>query len=59
MGISFDRETRIAGYRLSSFKNGLKAYLRTLDPVSFIGLRSIFPLRGDGAIVLRSASIGA
>ncbi|SHM66415.1 hypothetical protein SAMN05518668_11621 [Sphingobium sp. YR657] len=51
MGISFDRETRIAGYRPSSFKDGLKAYLRTLDPGNFIDLRSIFPLRRDGAIV--------
>ncbi|PNQ04027.1 nucleotidyltransferase domain-containing protein [Sphingobium sp. SA916] len=51
MGISFDRETRIAGYRPATFKNGLSGYLRTYDPGRLIDLTSLFPLRRDGAIM--------
>lgn len=51
MGISFDRDLRIAGYRASIFKNALAGYLRTERPASLIDLKSIFPHRRDGAIV--------
>ena len=51
MGISFDRDLRIAGYRASIFKNALVGYLRTQSPTSLIDLKSIFPHRRDGAIV--------
>jgi hypothetical protein len=51
MGISFDRDLRIAGYRTSTFKNALAGYLRTMSPASLIDLKSVFPHRRDGAIV--------
>lgn len=51
MGISFDRDRRIAGYRTSTFKNALTGYLRAKSPASLIDLKSVFPHRRDGAIV--------
>ena len=51
MGISLDRDLRIAGYRASTFKNALAGYLRTKSPASLIDLKSIFAQRRDGAIV--------
>ncbi|WP_298670673.1 hypothetical protein [uncultured Sphingomonas sp.] len=51
MGISFDRDLRVAGYRASTFKNALIGYLRTKSPASLIDLKSVFPHRRDGAIV--------
>jgi hypothetical protein len=51
MGISFDRGVRIAGYRASTFKNALAAYLRTKSFATLIDRKSIFPHRRDGAIV--------
>lgn len=51
MGVTFDRSARIAGYRPSTFKSSLRGYLRTRSRASFIDLKSVFPLRRDGAIV--------
>lgn len=51
MGISFGSETRIAGYRLSLYKNGIGAYSRTQSASRFIDIMSNFPLRPDGAII--------
>lgn len=51
MGISFDRNLRIAGYRTSTFKNALAGYLRAKSPTSLIDLKGVFPHRRDGAIV--------
>ena len=51
MGISLDRDLRIAGYRASTFKNALAGYLRTKSPAGLIDLKTIFPHRRDGAIV--------
>ena len=51
MGISFDRDLRVAGYRPSTFKNALKGYLRSKSPASLIDLKTVFPHRRDGAIV--------
>lgn len=51
MGISFDRDLRVAGYRMSAFKSALASYLRTECPASLIDLKSVFPHRRDGAIV--------
>jgi predicted nucleotidyltransferase len=51
MGISFGREVRIAGYRPAVFKDALRGFMRTRSPGKFIDLKSVFPLRRDGAIV--------
>jgi len=51
MGISFDKDMRIAGYRPATFKDGLRGFLRTKSPGCMIDLRSVFPQRRDGAIV--------
>ena len=51
MGVSLDKQVRIAGYRPATFKNALRGYLRTSSPPNLIDLRSVFPLRRDGAIV--------
>lgn len=51
MGISLDRNSRIAGYRPSVFKDALRGFQRTKSPGSMIDLKTIFPLRRDGAIV--------
>lgn len=51
MGISFDRDARIAGYRVSIFRDALVSYARTRGPGSLIDLKSIFVRRRDGAIV--------
>ena len=51
MGISFDRDARIAGYRVSIFRDALRGYLRTRSPGSLVDLKSIFDRRRDGAIV--------
>lgn len=51
MGISFDKDMRIAGYRPATFKNALRGFERTRSPGSMIDLKSVFPQRRDGAIV--------
>ncbi|MCH4561068.1 hypothetical protein [Mesorhizobium jarvisii] len=51
MGISFDNDMRIAGYRPAIFKEALRGFMRTGMPGNLIDLRSVFPLRRDGAIV--------
>lgn len=51
MGVSLDNKDLIAGYRPATFKNALRGYARTSNPQNLIDLRSVFPLRRDGAIV--------
>lgn len=51
MGVSFDQSVRIAGYRPAVFKEALRDFARTRSPGNVIDLKSIFPLRRDGAIV--------
>jgi predicted nucleotidyltransferase len=51
VGISFDKNMRIAGYTPATFKNGLRGFMRTLSPGCMIDLKSVFPQRRDGAIV--------
>lgn len=51
MGVSFDRTTRIAGIRPSTFKAALRSYLRTKDPSAMMDLKSVFSLSREGAIV--------
>lgn len=51
MGVSFDRSDRIAGFRPSVFKDALKGYSQTQSPGNMIDLKSVFPLRRDGALV--------
>jgi predicted nucleotidyltransferase len=51
MGITFDKDMRIAGYRPATFKNALRRFERTRSPGSMIDLKSMFPQRRDGAIV--------
>lgn len=52
MGISLDRNARIAGYRPSVFKDALRGFSRTHSPGNMIDLKTVFSLRRDGAIVL-------
>lgn len=52
MGVTFDRDMRIAGFRPSVFKAGLRAYLRTEDRASFLDLKSVVPMQRDAAIIL-------
>jgi hypothetical protein len=51
MGVSFDREVRIAGYGPAVFKDPLRGFMRTRSPGDLIDLKSVFPLRRDGATV--------
>jgi predicted nucleotidyltransferase len=51
MGISYDRSARIAGYRPSVFKRALLSFSRTHSRGKTIDLKTVFPERGDGAIV--------
>jgi predicted nucleotidyltransferase len=51
VGISFDKNMKIAGYTPATFKNGLRGFMRTLSPGCMIDLKSVFPQRRDGAIV--------
>jgi hypothetical protein len=51
MGINFERDERIAGYRPATFKGALLGLRRTRSPGNLIDLKSIFRLRRDGAIV--------
>lgn len=51
MGVSLDRELLVAGYRPAMFKNALRGYARTSSPSNLIDLKSVFPLRRDGAII--------
>lgn len=51
MGISFGRDILIAGYKPAIFKNALRRFMRTGAPGNMIDLKSVFPLRRDGAIV--------
>ena len=51
MGISFSQDMRIAGYRPAVFKSALRGFARTKSPGNLIDLKSVFPLRRDGAIV--------
>lgn len=52
MGVTFDRDMRIAGFRPSAFKAALRAYDRTRDRASFLDLKSIVPMQRDAAIIL-------
>lgn len=51
MGISFERDLRVAGYRPALFKNALDSYYRTKSPGNVVDRKSLFPQRRDGAIV--------
>ena len=51
MGISFSQDMRIAGYRPAVFTSALRGFARTESPGNLIDLKSVFPLRRDGAIV--------
>lgn len=51
MGITFERDLQIAGYRPSVVKNALRGFMRTHSPGNIVDLKSIFCLRRDGAIV--------
>lgn len=51
MGINFDRDMQIAGYRPAVFKDALSGFMRTRSVGNMIDLKSVFPLRRDGAIV--------
>jgi len=51
MGVSFDRDILIAGYKPAVFKNALRGFMKTGSPGNLIDLKSVFPLRRDGAIV--------
>lgn len=51
MGISFDRDARITGYRASIFRDALRSFLRTRGPGCLIDLRSVFDRPQGGAIV--------
>jgi hypothetical protein len=51
VGVSFDGKMRIAGYRPTVFKQALQGFERTSSPGNVVDLRSVFPLRRDGAIV--------
>lgn len=51
MGVTLDNNDLIAGYRPATFKNALRSFARTRDPERLIDLKSVFPLRRDGAIV--------
>jgi hypothetical protein len=51
VGVSFDSSMRIAGYRPSVFKEALLGFERTESPGNLVDLKSVFPLRRDGAIV--------
>jgi hypothetical protein len=51
MGVSFGRDILIAGYKPAVFKNALRGFMRTRSPGNLIDLKSVFPLRRDGAIV--------
>ena len=50
MGVSLLPDLRIAGYRPSDFKTGLRSFRRTGRPGRMIDLKT-FPQRRDGAIV--------
>ena len=52
VGISFDSDMRIAGYRPSVFKAALRGFMRTGSPGNVVDLKTVFPLRRDGAIVV-------
>jgi hypothetical protein len=51
MDVSFGRDILIAGYKPAVFKNALCGFMRTRSPGNLIDLKSVFPLRRDGAIV--------
>ncbi|AEH87032.1 hypothetical protein [Mesorhizobium opportunistum] len=51
MGISLDSNFWIAGYRPVVFKEALRGFGRTESPTNLIDLKSVFPMRRDGAIV--------
>ena len=50
MGVNFSADLRIAGYKPAVFKNGIRGFMRTLNPGNMIDLK-VFPQRRDGAIV--------
>jgi hypothetical protein len=52
LGLSLDTSLLIAGYRASVFRDGLRGYMRTGERGNMIDLKSVFPHRKDGAIVL-------
>lgn len=51
MGVTLDPTSRIAGFRLTLFKNALKAFIRTRDPYALWNLKSVFSTRREAAIV--------
>jgi len=51
VGLSFDERMRIAGYRPTVFKQALRGLERTGSPGNVVDLKSVFPLRRDGASV--------
>ena len=50
MSVNFSADLRIAGYKPAVFKNGIRGFMRTLNPGNMIDLK-VFPQRRDGAIV--------
>jgi predicted nucleotidyltransferase len=52
VGLSLDTALQIAGYRASVFRDGLRSYMRTHSRANMLDLKSVFPHRKDGAIVL-------
>lgn len=51
MGISLEKDLRIAGYKATLFRDALVGFDRTKSPGNMVDLKSVFPLRRDGAIV--------
>lgn len=51
MGINLEKSLRISGYKATLFKDALVGFDRTKSPGNLVDLKSVFPLRRDGAIV--------
>jgi predicted nucleotidyltransferase len=51
MGINFERDRRVAGYKIAVIKAALINLSKKRSPEDLIDIKSIFPLRRDGAIV--------
>jgi predicted nucleotidyltransferase len=51
VGVTLPHGLKIAEYRATVFKEGLRAFRRTHSPTSFVELRSVFGSSRDGAIV--------
>jgi predicted nucleotidyltransferase len=52
LGLSLDTSLQIAGYRTSVLRDGLRGYMRTHTRANMLDLKSVFPHRKDGAILL-------